>query len=53
MSDLIPSLVVKGKEISELKYPRFLMPLIFRIVNSEVINDVDLEKHKFVRVKNG
>lgn len=53
MSDLIPTVVVKGKQISELKYPRFLMPLVFMFVNSDIENDIDLEEHRFVRVKRG
>lgn len=53
MSDLIPVLVINGEQISEIKYPRFLIPLIFNIVNTKIKNDIILEEHSFVRVKHG
>lgn len=48
MSNLIPSVVIVNNFISELKYPREFMPMVFRYVNYKIQNNLTLE-HKFVR----
>jgi hypothetical protein len=48
MSNLIPSIIVKNDFISEIRYPREFMPLVFIKINYKVINDLTKE-HKFVR----
>jgi hypothetical protein len=52
-SNLIPSLVVYKDKISEIKYSRDLIPVLFSLINYTIINDLKAE-YKFVRgVKNG
>ncbi len=51
ISNLIVSLVIKHGLIEEVKYPRSKIPRIFNNMNVHIEDNLDLEKHKFVRDK--
>lgn len=48
-SDLIPSLTIRGERIENFNYPRSIIPLAYRAANTRIINDLDPEKHGYVR----
>lgn len=50
-SDLVKSLVIRGKLIEQINYPRSIVPLLYRAVNTDIENDLNIEKYKFIKDK--
>lgn len=50
-SDLIKSLVIRNNLIEQITYPRSIVPLLYRAINTELENDLNIEKFKFIKDK--
>jgi hypothetical protein len=50
-SSLTPTMKVFKNRIEHVYYPRAMIPMIYKLINIEIVNNFDLEKHKFLRDK--
>lgn len=51
ISDLILSVSIKNGLIERIDYPRMVIPLIYKMVNTKIENDLNTEEYKFTRDK--
>lgn len=52
-SDLIPVFSIRNERIERIWYPRSVIPLIYRLANTQIQNTLDPDRHPFVKVING